>query len=340
MTRIDAQKQIEKIEDRITYLKGEMDRLGFEMSNTKIKALKIEKQDEINGYKEELQSLMQELTDAKGEWTKIKRFKREICLKNVDYLLTKQNKKLGELEESSGNHPGYLSRMKSGKSNSDPSIEFLMTAADELSVPLELLISSDLTELTSTEEFIMQFLNKVIENTKKDEIDWNRESISELNKLQIQNDMNGYRNVPHPLYAIEDDETDTGYYEMPIYDSLFFGKCGVTPCGNGYNAILAGTNNKIYIMECSKGNDGLVWLKDKFYELYLVETDLYGNYIVKKLCNTLEAGDAIVVTVDSLVKYIGASLNRIHIEPAVKDVLNAYINGIEITASNEVNPWL
>lgn len=74
---------------------------------------------------------------------------------------------MGELEEESGNYPGYLSRMKSGKSSSDPSIEFLMTAAEELNVPLELLVSSDLTEMTSTETFIMKFLNKMIDNTQK-----------------------------------------------------------------------------------------------------------------------------------------------------------------------------
>ena len=48
--------------------------------------------------------------------------------------------------------------MKSGKSTSDPSIEFLMIASEQLEVPLDMLVSSKVSELTPTEEFILNFL--------------------------------------------------------------------------------------------------------------------------------------------------------------------------------------
>lgn len=330
MQRTDIQRKIDKIEDRIHFLETGIKELTFEIDNSTVKAMAIEKQAEIDSYNDELLSLKQELVCAKEELSQTKRFKREICLKNVDYLLAQQNKKLGELEEESGNYPGYLSRMKSGKSNSDPSIEFLMTAAEELNVPLELLVSSDLTEMTSTEEFIMKFLNKVIDNTKKDELRWTRETITELNKLEIERDMDGYEVVPHPLYTIGESGEGVDYYEFPLYNSLFFHNCGVTPCENGYNAILSGTDNTIYIMECGKGDESLTWSRDRFYELYLVNSDMYGNYRVKKLCNTIEARDTIVETVNSLVKNIISSLNRIHIDGDVKEILSAYIDGISM----------
>lgn len=334
MQKTDIQRKIDKIEDRIHFLETGIKELTFEIDNSTVKAMAIEKQAEIDSYNDELLSLKQELVCAKEELSQTKRFKREICLKNVDYLLAQQNKKLGELEEESGNYPGYLSRMKSGKSNSDPSIEFLMTAAEELNVPLELLVSSDLTEMTSTEEFIMKFLNKVIDNTKKDELRWTRETITELNKLEIETDMNGYEEVPHPLYIIGDSGEGEDYYEVPLYNSLFFHNCGVKPCGNGYNAILSGTDNTIYIMECGKGDDSLAWSKDRFYELYLVDSYAYGNDRVKKICNTIEARDTIVETVNSLVKNIISSLNRIHIDSDVKEILSAYIDGISM--SNDI----
>lgn len=47
----------------------------------------------------------------------------DICLENIDFLLAQKDVKIGALETESGNHPGYLSRMKSGKSSSDPSID-------------------------------------------------------------------------------------------------------------------------------------------------------------------------------------------------------------------------
>ena len=79
--------------------------------------------------------------------------------------------------------------------------------------------------------------------------------------------------------------------------------------------------------------------KDRFYELYLVERGRYGNYDVKKLCNTIETRETIVVTVDSLVKNIIASLNRIHIDSDVKEILNAYIDGISIPNDPADSVW-
>lgn len=83
-------------------------------------------------------------------------------------------------------------------------------------------------------------------------------------------------------------------------------------------------------MECGKGDESLTWSRDRFYELYLVNSDMYGNYRVKKLCNTIEARDTIVETVNSLVKNIISSLNRIHIDGDVKEILSAYIDGISM----------
>lgn len=157
---------MDNIENRISFLKAEIKRLNFEQSFPKTKAEKLEREEQVDSYNRELLSLLQEQLEANAKNMEEKHFNREICLKNVDYLLTSKIKnwatgrKIRKLS-------GYLSRMRAGKSSSDPSIEFLMTAAEELNVPLELLVSSDLTEMTSTEEFILKFLNKVMHNTKK-----------------------------------------------------------------------------------------------------------------------------------------------------------------------------
>ena len=60
---------------------------------------------------------------------------------------------------------------------------------------------------------------------------------------------------------------------------------------------------------------------------------------MKKLCNTIETRETIVVTVDSLVKNIIASLNRIHIDSDVKEILNAYIDGISIPNDPADSVW-
>lgn len=339
MSREELQKRVTDIENKIDSVETEIAHIDLEIESTKVKAVKLSKEAEREKYFKELTELKQELSYAKATTEEQKRFKRQICLDNVDFLLAKQNKKLGELETNSGNRPGYLSRMKSGKSSSDPSIEFLMTAAEELDVPLELLISSDLTKMSATEEFIVTFLKKLIDDTQKDELVWNRETIAELEKLEVVNDRSGYRCVDHPLYEVGEQHTDTEYYEFPVYNSLFFPDCGVAPCGNGYNAYLSGTNNHIYIMECGKGDDRIPWLNDKFYEIYMVEVGQFGHDYTKKLCNTLEMSSPIVGIVNSLVKNIISSLNRVHIDSSVRSVIDAYIKGIDITSDDDEMPF-
>lgn len=335
MDKESTQMKIADIENKIASVEAEMAHLDLESEASNLQVVKARNQGKKDELIKEMALLRQELIDAKAEHETTKRFKRQVCLNNVDYLLNKQNKKLGELEISSGNRPGYLSRMKSGKSNSDPSIEFLMTAAEELDVPLELLVSSDLTQMSATEEFIITFLRKLIEDTQKDELVWTRETPTELEKLEVDRDNNGYSCVGHPLYKVEEQHTDVEYFEFPTYNSLFFPNCGVKPCGNGYNAYLTGTNNHIYIMECGKGDDRLPWASDIFFEIYMVQVDRYSNTYTKKLCNTLEMSSPIVTIVNSLVKNIITSLNRVHIESDVRNVIDAYIKGLDIMDSDD-----
>lgn len=335
MGREEIQMRMDEIEKQISSVKAEIAHLDLEIESCKVKAVRMSKEAERSKHYEVLTELEQDLVNIKAEFENAKRFKKNIFFGNVDHLLLKQGKKLGELEVNSGNRPGYLSRMKSGKIGSDPSIEFAMTAAEEFGVPLELLVSVDLSQMSATEEFIMKFLNKLIADTQADEFSWTRETVAELEKLEIENDMQGYRSVSHPLFTVKEERTDCEYFEYVEYDSLFFRNCGVKPIGNGYNAKLPGTGNSVYIMDCGKGDDRIAWSRDRFFEIYLVNYDRYGNPSTSKLCNTLEMSPPIIAIVNTLIKSIMSSLNRVHIESGVKDVISAYINGIDITGNDD-----
>lgn len=335
MSREEIQVRMDEIEKQIESVEAEIAHLDLEIESCKVKAVKMSKEAERSNHYKALTELKQVLAVVKAEFENAKRFKKNIFFDNVDHLILKQGKKLGELEVNSGNRPGYLSRMKSGKISSDPSIEFAMTAAEEFDVPLELLVSTDLTQMSATEEFIMKFLNKLISDTQADEFSWNRETVAELEKLEIENDMQGYRSVPHPLFTVKENRTDCDYFEYVEYDSLFFRNCGVKLCGNCYNAKLPGTGNSVYIMDCGKGDDRIAWARERFFEIYLVSFDRYGNPSTKKLCNTLEMSPPIIAIVNTLIKSIMSSLNRVHIESGVKDVISAYMNGLDITGNDD-----
>lgn len=263
-----------------------------------------------------------------------KRFNRERCLENIDFLLAQKDVKLGALETESGNHPGYLSRMKSGKSSSDPSIEFLMTASEQLEVPLDMLVSSRLSEMSATEKFILDFFKKVIMDTQEDKIDWVRETVAELEKLEVVDDGQGYPSVNHPIFTVQEERTEDNYFCYPVYNSLFYRNCGVKVCNNCYHTKLTPTDQLLYIMECSKGDERLIWKSNRFFEFYIVSYDKCGNATTKKVCNTLEVSSPVCATINSLIKSIITSMSRVHIEEDVRNAIDSYMNG-KATASDD-----
>lgn len=325
--RRDLQIQISGLEEEISSIEAVIADLDLQIEYAKLEAEKINYQRERDRYYKELNERKPELERLRSQLATLKRFDRERCLKNVDMLLAQKNMKLGELEINSGNRPGYLSRMKSGKSNSDPSIEFLMTASDELDVPLDLLVGSSLADITPTEEFMLEFMRRLISDTNSDKLEWTRETMSELEQIEIIHDINGYAEVSHPLYRIGEKGTDTDKYECPVYNSLFFKNYGVRPCGNGYYTTLVPNDQRIYIMKCTMVEEKGPSQERQFFEIYMVEYDRYGNATTKKVCNTLEASSPLVATIDSMIKAITISISHVHIDDSVRSAIDAYMNG-------------
>ena len=324
------QERVYGLEEEVSSIEAVIATLDLQIESVKLKAEKENLEHERNVHYQELEKKKIELERLQSQLMTRKHFNRERCLNNVDMLLTQKNKKLGELEVNSGNRPGYLSRMKSGKSNSDPSIEFLMTASDELEVPLDLLVGSNLADLTPTESFMLKFMRQLISDTNDDKLEWTRETLSELEKVEVIHDMNGYVEVSHPLYGIGSEGTDSECFEIPVYNSLFFKDCGVRPCGNGYYTTLVPNDQKIYIMDCIGEDDRVTWRGKRFFEIYMVEYNSYGNAIVKRICNTLEANSPLIAVVNSLIKTIIVSVSHVHIDDSVRSAIDAYMSGKRI----------
>lgn len=325
-----------QIEQQISSKDAEIKTLELHNSVANTKAEKIKNNDSIADLNNEILLLRGQLVAVEKELYKLKRFDRDRCLSNIDYLLAQSDKKLGALERESGNNPGYLSRMKSGKSPSDPSIEFLMTASDELNVPLEMLVSSRLSEMSATEEYILDFLKKVYKDTEQDNIVWERESIAELENIEVQYDSNGHPYVNHPLYTFEEGHLSDGTYSAAAkYNSLFFKDCGVKPCSNCYHAKLFPTDQEIYIMDCKKGDDRLIWKNDRFFELYIVTWNMW-NGTARKLCNVLEVSSPIVSMINTLVKAIIMSMTHVHIDEEVKGAIDSYMKGINFSSTDDL----
>lgn len=128
-----------------------------------------------------------------------KNFDKTICFSNIRELLrTKTDVKIGQIEKEAGVSPGYMSRLEKEGSTAEPSVEFVVTAANLLDVSMDTLISINLMELTPTEQYISKFFDKLKSDTLEDKLDWVRETTLELSNIKSDG---GY--IWHPLFSEE-----------------------------------------------------------------------------------------------------------------------------------------
>lgn len=161
-----------------------------------------------------------------------------------------------------------------------------------------------------------------------------RETVAELEKLEVVDDGQGYPSVNHPIFTVQEERTEDNYFCYPVYNSLFYRNCGVKVCNNCYHTKLTPTDQLLYIMECSKGDERLIWKSNRFFEFYIVSYDKCGNATTKKVCNTLEVSSPVCATINSLIKSIITSMSRVHIEEDVRNAIDSYMNG-KATASDD-----
>lgn len=110
-------------------------------------------------------------------------FDSKVMFNNISYLASQQNKKIGELEAAAGVSTGYISRTKDG--NFKPGIEFVLNVANELNVSVDTLLKTDLSALTPTEQYLKNLLERLIDDTTSDKLDWNVETADSLNNTKI-----------------------------------------------------------------------------------------------------------------------------------------------------------
>lgn len=272
----------------------------------------------LNDFLKEIIILEQKVKDFPDEETE-KNFDKSICLANIRELLKNSKVKLGQIEKASGNNPGYMSRLEKEGNTSDPSVEFLVTAADMLEVSLDMLVKGKIGDMTPSEEYLLKFINGLIADTRTEEIIWDKETVAHLDYLASQTGIK-----KHPLIDIqydysEDQPTQVGYG----YVSHFNKYDSIEPKGNCYNAYLPGTSDKVYIMSCRKANSKIQWVKDEFFEMYLV---VGSGLMLNPICTTLQTGSTINGAIESLYKEIEIAASHVRIDDLTKKSIDRYLN--------------
>lgn len=210
------QKKREEMERHLTVLKGKeftMRKMAEEeTSEVKKQQALLEAanmKEEVAQGQEELKKIDKQIAIFDLPNDTAKKFNKYICFSNIRERLKESNVKIGQIEKEAGCQPGYMSRLDKKGNNSEPSVEFIVTAAKLLGVSIDTLLLVDLAELTPTEKYLVNFFEKLKKDTLEDKLDWNIETPDSLSRLEP--DMNGC--VDHPLFSMETfwEEGETEY---------------------------------------------------------------------------------------------------------------------------------
>ena len=271
-------------------------------------------------------------------------FDKSRYVANIRYLANKLNKKIGDLETLAGVSTGYISRINKDDSSAALSAEALMKIADELDVNLELLLKTDLEGLSSTENFLLNFIKKLTLDTDKDDLIW--EKISKQQMLAY--DKEKVESKQYPLLFVEGELLEYSDDEQAIYGEEIIvskppnrsikqecinGDWFSCHLSNGKNIYL--TNNQIWhsSSELVKG----------VLELYMVDYYDDDNYdgretgwIEDFLCSTYDSKQALKIAIENLHKSILASSGRLHLDDRVKNSIEQYLNPTKTLFDDEI----
>ena len=238
-----------------------------------------------------------------------KTFNKPLFMKNIKALMTKTGVKIGQIEHEAQVSPGYLSRISKEGSTSDPSLEFVITAADLLDVSVDYLLNGDAETMTETENYLAKFFTKVLNDTISDRLLWDREENEEDRVISYE--------FPEEvkelciLYNTKQIEEGVKVY----YESSYGSRIHLSRDNDSFSVSIPDTEGKLYVTACKyPGTDEII------YEAYMVVKDTKNP-----LCSTYSACKVVKSIVEKIYEEIIKSSNRVHFSEPVLGIMQNYL---------------
>lgn len=248
---------------------------------------------------------------------------KELMFDNIYYLLQASGMKIGELEMKAGVSPGYISRAAKDE-KSKPGIDFIIGASSALNTSVDTLINIRLSELTSTEKYLINFLQKLKQDTADDKLSWNKESADELNRLET--DYNG--NTNHPLFSMETFYVD-GMTDYPdevtstVMVSDTYG-CNTYIGGDCFNLRMK-NDAHLYIMNIRKGAGRTHETNLMIIEIWLDMPGIKPSF----LCGTAKS-TPLVDLVEDLYSVVAKFTKHPKIAADLRHVIDAFMQDVDL----------
>ena len=301
--QVEGGRRTEKLTMELSYLRAEKERLQVMLSE----------------YEKNISSLEYIVKNNKN-------FDKSKTFKNIRALINRTGVKLGQIEKDAGCQPGYMSRLEKQGNTTDPSVEFLVTAADALNVSIDFLINGEIEVTTPTENYLLDFLRHLIKGTIDDDIIWKQETATTLKRID---DSDAELYNCHPLCRFDlGDGTESQTTNLPFFDvkykSRFFINELVEISGNCYRTKLMKNNDtEVYIISCKKELNEKQ--SDNYFEVYLIRE----NDVTPLFCSIRTVNEIASETV-RLYETIEESVQHVHLGEEAKSFIDSFIEARQL----------
>lgn len=284
--------------------------------------IKPEDIDELDANRErrtEVAGLVSELEKIRDTF---KNFNKQNCFANIRALL-KENPdiKIGMIEKEAGIRLGYMARLEKADNTSEPSMEFIASAAKLLGTTVDMLISGKIDGLNGNERFVLKFLDTLITDTLSGDMSWEKESPKELENTPYVDGKPQHILMKHSEYI---EIGESGYPEVVMeraeFNSLFFNdKMRIDMQGNVYHVELPKTDTTVYVAHIKHENGQS--FSDEQYEVQILQD---GN--LTGLCGSCQSTEEIKEQIIKLYKTIEEMNSCLGLNDSLKNTLGFYMN--------------
>lgn len=204
-------KKTEELYKALDDIKNEKSKIlgSREKKSEKTNRELLKKTRDLEKMEEQIDNYITSLEIDKEEF---KHFDKKVCFSNIRELIKhNSNVRIGQIENEAGLRAGYMSRLEKDNNMTEPSLEFVVTAARMLNVSIDTMVSIDITKLTDTEKYLSNFFDKIIQDTLSGKIKWNKEKAEELNNMEYLIDCD----MKNPLFELEENYIIDGVNSYP-----------------------------------------------------------------------------------------------------------------------------
>ena len=246
-------------------------------------------------------------------------FEKTILAQNIQYLSEKTGKKIGDLEKSAGVSIGYTSRLlKNDEKNTFSLMNLAMEASKEFCVPVDLMLTKKVADVHPNELYLMDFFNKLRNDTLAGIISWTVETESMITKE--------YERFNHPAFAIHynnpyNPDDCICYYKSPFNSDNHINDSSV-------RTLILG--KQLYIVEIKQG------FKDekKGFEVYFAE---YSGNIEPIIC--VLSGNYIYERIKDLFLLAMESRNQIMLSYSIRNTIDGYMGKLQEATEFDEQPF-